>query len=317
MYYSFLVTVPLMINFWFNIILESFLIMKKKNYFKILKYLFIFLFCVLAVELCSCSPLLKKAEKLSSNIPFNYPGLRIETRSIRPADINESSPIIICFGDSVTFGWNLKYEYSYPYLLEKQMIKNYPEIKIINSGIGGNTILDGLDRVEKDVLFYEPDFVIVNFGLNDGMLKEKKKYLNDKELDNKEELFYKENGWYYIPRVNISDFKNSYSKLIGVLKSKKINILLLGMNPVTDSFPLAENSDFKEKQKEIYEVYNNSIVSAAASSGVDCINLWEIFLSASEREDFIQEDGIHPSKEGLQLIAESVYKYFSDKELFD
>ena len=283
--------------------------MKRIKYLEIFKYLFIFLFCVTVVELCSCSTLLKKAEKLSSNIPFNYPGLRIETRSIKLSDIKESNPIIVCFGDSVTFGWNLKYDDSYPNILEKKMIKDYPEIKIINSGIGGNTILDGLNRLEKDVLYYEPDFIIVNFGLNDGMLKEKKKYLGEND-----DLFYEENGWYYIPRINIYDFENYYNKLLNILKSKKISILIMSINPVMDFFPLEGNANLKEKQKEIYNVYNKSIVDIASKNGINCINLWEIFLLNDALESYIQEDGIHPNKEGLQLIAENVYGYFLTKK---
>jgi lysophospholipase L1-like esterase len=286
--------------------------MKKKNYFKILKYVFIFLFCIIVTDLCSCSSVLKKAEKLSSNIPFNYPGLRIETRSLIPSEIVNNSPKIVCFGDSVTFGWNMKYEYSYPYLLEKLMIKNYPEIKIINSGIGGNTILDGLNRLQRDALSYNPDFIIVNFGLNDGMLKEKKKYLNDTE-----QLFYKDNNWYYVTRVNIDDFKYAYSKLINILKSKEIKILLLSINPTLDSFPLSEDNNFKKKQKEIYEVYNERIIQIAANSDVDYIDLWEVFVLNNELERHIQEDGIHPNEAGLELIAESVYSYFLDEKVFD
>ena len=286
--------------------------MKKKNYFKILKYVFIFLFCIIVTDLCSCSSVLKKAEKLSSNIPFNYPGLRIETRSLIPSEIVNNSPKVVCFGDSVTFGWNMKYEYSYPYLLEKLMIKNYPEIKIINSGIGGNTILDGLNRLQRDALSYNPDFIIVNFGLNDGMLKEKKKYLNDTE-----QLFYKDNNWYYVTRVNIDDFKYAYSKLINILKSKEIKILLLSINPTLDSFPLSEDNNFKKKQKEIYEVYNERIIQIAANSDVDYIDLWEVFVLNNELGRHIQEDGIHPNEAGLELIAESVYSYFLDEKVFD
>jgi lysophospholipase L1-like esterase len=206
----------------------------------------------------------------------------------------------------------MKYEYSYPYLLEKLMIKNYPEIKIINSGIGGNTILDGLNRLQKDALSYNPDFIIVNFGLNDGMLKEKKKYLNDTE-----QLFYKDNNWYYVTRVNIDDFKYAYSKLINILKSKEIKILLLSINPTLDSFPLSEDNNFKKKQKEIYEVYNERIIQIAANSDVDYIDLWEVFVLNNELERHIQEDGIHPNEAGLELIAESVYSYFLDEKVFD
>ena len=91
----------------------------------VLKYAAIFLFCIIATSICSCSNVLKKTEKLASNIPFNYPGLRIETKSINIMQIDLFTPRIVCFGDSVTFGWNMKYEYSYPAQLEKLFIKNF------------------------------------------------------------------------------------------------------------------------------------------------------------------------------------------------
>lgn len=39
---------------------------------------------------------------------------------------------------------------------------------MINSGVGGNTSREALDRIGKDVLVYRPDLVMVEFGGNDA-----------------------------------------------------------------------------------------------------------------------------------------------------
>ena len=50
--------------------------------------------------------------------------------------------------------------------------QKYPEarLELINSGISGDTTLDGLARLDWAVLSYEPDLVTINFGINDCVL---------------------------------------------------------------------------------------------------------------------------------------------------
>jgi len=231
--------------------------MKKYKSIIILKYAAIFLICIVATSICSCSNVLKKTEKLASNIPFNYPGLRIETRSINLKQIDLFSPRIVCFGDSVTFGWNLIYEYSYPCQLEKLLVKDFSQIKVINSGIGGNTIIDANKRLDKDVANFKPDVVIINFGLNDGMI--------------------------------------------------------LGINPVTGLFPENENENYRKKQREVYEIYNEKILEIAKNNNLEYINLWEAFNKEADPVEYIQTDGMHPNKKGLSLIAGLVYEKIKNK----
>ena len=179
--------------------------MKKRPFINVVKYIFIFLFCAIIAQLCSCDLAIKKAENLSKSIPFNYPGLRLETRYLNNSDIESRNPRVVCFGDSVTFGWNLSYDLSYPYLIEQHLSEEYPELIAINSGIGGNTIRDARKRFENDVLSFDPVFVIVNFGLNDAMLK-----VRSIEKSEGEELFYEKGQFYYFPQVGIAEFERVY-----------------------------------------------------------------------------------------------------------
>ena len=92
-------------------------------------------------------------------------------------------PVTIAFfGDSVTQGcfecYTLEndrletvFDYSSAYSTRLREILSllYPnvQVNIINSGISGGSTPGALMRLERDILRYHPDLVVVSFGLND------------------------------------------------------------------------------------------------------------------------------------------------------
>ena len=86
----------------------------------------------------------------------------------------------VFLGDSVTAGYfesskdkmhsKANHDMVYHNRLKKILNFYFPEkiINIINSGIGGQTSTQGLQRIEEDVISHNPDFVVVCFGLNDA-----------------------------------------------------------------------------------------------------------------------------------------------------
>lgn len=73
-------------------------------------------------------------------------------------------------GGSITQGCLATvHEGCYAYLTYKWWQETFPQADFtyINAGIGGTTSHLGTGRVEEDVLQYEPDFVIVEFSVND------------------------------------------------------------------------------------------------------------------------------------------------------
>ena len=60
-------------------------------------------------------------------------------------------------------------ETCYAYLVYKWWCANFPEAEFtyINAGIGGTTSQFGAARAEEDLLQYAPDFVVVEFSVND------------------------------------------------------------------------------------------------------------------------------------------------------
>lgn len=82
------------------------------------------------------------------------------------------SVVIVAFGDSITMGATakdtLEPEAVYHARLKGMLEKRFPNavFSVINSGIGGDTAADGLRRLERDVILFQPDLVLVAFGAN-------------------------------------------------------------------------------------------------------------------------------------------------------
>jgi len=73
---------------------------------------------------------------------------------------------IICFGDSITFGYGANPGEDYPSLLSKMT-----RIPVINAGIDGDTTVEAIKRIKSDALDRNPLLVIVEFGGNDFLRK--------------------------------------------------------------------------------------------------------------------------------------------------
>ncbi|MDK2970693.1 MAG: acyl-CoA thioesterase [Candidatus Sumerlaeota bacterium] len=78
--------------------------------------------------------------------------------------VNESpsGSTIVALGDSLTFGYGLAPEQSYPAQLAARLGR-----PVINAGINGNTTEDALRRLDQDVLARDPAVVLVCLGGND------------------------------------------------------------------------------------------------------------------------------------------------------
>jgi acyl-CoA thioesterase-1 len=106
---------------------------------------------------------------------------------------------LLVLGDSLSAGYGLSAADAFPAQLERALKARGYNIKVINSGISGDTTKGGLQRLPW-VLASKPRFVIVELGANDGL----------RGLDPRQ------------TRVNLEG-------IITGLKAKGIKVLLTGM----------------------------------------------------------------------------------------
>ncbi len=76
--------------------------------------------------------------------------------------------IIVAVGDSLTAGYGLSEEDSYPAVLGRKLKSDGYNCRVINSGVSSETSSGTLSRIDW-VLGLNPDIVILETGANDGL----------------------------------------------------------------------------------------------------------------------------------------------------
>ena len=94
-----------------------------------------------------------------------------ENKSSLNSVVLEEGSVILAFGDSLTNGFGVSSEFSYPSQMQKKT-----GLKVINAGINGEISSEGLLRLPM-LLKHKPDLVILCHGGNDILNK-----LSSKEL---------------------------------------------------------------------------------------------------------------------------------------
>ncbi len=85
------------------------------------------------------------------------------------AGVASAAPVdILVLGDSLTAGYGLEQDESFPVQLQAQLRSAEYAVNVINAGVSGDTTAGGLARIEW-ALADQPDIVIVELGANDAL----------------------------------------------------------------------------------------------------------------------------------------------------
>lgn len=201
---------------------------------------------------------------------------------------------ILFQGDSIT-DWGRNYEeyfsvgWGYARFASEKIKEMFPdkEIEFVNRGIGGNKVIDLVNRLDTDFVDIDPDIVSILIGIND---------------------IWHEKG----TRCNISDadFEAQYRKILDTLKEKthsKIMIIEPFVIPIEDKLHFREDLNPKI-----------DIIRALAREYADVYMPTDGLLSSAYIGDdpvSFAEDGVHPTEKGAKVIGEWYAEYI--KPLID
>jgi len=87
--------------------------------------------------------------------------------SVWPA-LADRPPVILALGDSLTAGFGLPADKSFPAQLQARLARDGVRVRVINAGVSGDTTAGGLARLDW-ALTDKPDIAIVELGANDGL----------------------------------------------------------------------------------------------------------------------------------------------------
>ena len=239
---------------------------------------------------------------------LNYPGLRFETLSIKKKYRADASSITgVCFGDSNTFGWNIRYSSSYPAMLENKIKTSGLKVKVVNCGIGGNTLSDAAKRIEDDVLFFKPAFVIISFGFNDARLFKIKR--NNKNKNKSNSLYLLDND-YFTLRIDKEEFKNILENIIDKLQKNHIDIIVAGLykvNKIKSGIFYKNRKQLVDLQNKVFKEYDILLREISSRKNIFFLDLWNKLNNYEKIKSYFQEDGFHLGNEGHKLIADNLF----------
>jgi len=181
----------------------------------------------------------------------------------------------VAFGDSITEGYGVSE--GWPEKLVKELKKKYPEAKVTlyNKGRSGDTVEDGLYRLESDVISLSPDIVTINFGINDAF-----------------------------SNVNLAEFEKNISEMIENIKSAcSCDILVITSEVLED-----------EEADKIVRKYYDKLQKVSKDKQVafiDVHRLWHQKLREGLDLSSLLISGLdHPNEEGYKIFAKAIADIF-------
>jgi lysophospholipase L1-like esterase len=141
-----------------------------------------------------------------------------------------SDATILAFGDSITYGFGVAEEDSYPAQLQKRT-----GIRVIKGGVSGEESSEGLERLPK-LLEQKPDLVILCHGGNDIIRKR-----SDEKL------------------------KTNLTKMVEIIKASGAEVLLVGV-PNFGLLGFSTHSIYAEVAKETEVFFEEDVLSKVLSN---------------------------------------------------
>jgi len=185
------------------------------------------------------------------------------------------SVTIVTYGDSITAGFAVRR--GFPSFWREMLQNKYPKAKIelVNSGISGDTTLDGLARLDWSVLSYEPDLVTINFGINDCVLS-----------------------------LDLAEFEENFVEMVRRIRSGPASeVLLLSSQPL-------ETPPYDKWVQDYYQAVERVALETDVGF-VDVFGAWmERVNQGTPLSSLILSGLDHPNEAGYRIIAEELMKLF-------
>src|SRR5437870_541022 len=93
--------------------------------------------------------------------------LRIVGLLLLALQANTQPPAILAIGDSMTAGYGVAAESSYPAQLERELKKSGYNYRVVNMGVTGSTTTQAMSRLNR-ALAVQAQIVIIQLGGNDA-----------------------------------------------------------------------------------------------------------------------------------------------------
>ncbi len=210
--------------------------------------------------------------------------------------IIDTGETILFIGDSITDGGRRDDRWrplgcGYVRLFHDMLLTRDSEktIRVLNHGVGGNTVEDLRSRWTDDVLAHRPDWLVVAIGINDI-----NQYLCNQgpfPLDPK-------------------TYEAIYESILSLTRTALPGCRLILIDPFYGSQDATPDS-YRTRLSSLFPEYLNAVARLAEKFQARRLKLHEIFtakLAVQHPSKYFPLEPVHPEPAGHFLIAESLYK---------
>lgn len=170
--------------------------------------------------------------------------------------------------------------HSYVRIVENMLAVFYPEIRVrvTNSGISGNTSRDLLERFDRDVILFKPDWISICIGINDVWRQFDSPAMTD-------------------VCVLPEEYRENVEKMILAVKDNVKGVFVL-----TPYYIEPNKSDIMRARMEEYAEICRALADKYNCTLIDFQKMYDRYCSI-RHSSYIAWDRVHPNQIGATLMA--------------
>lgn len=205
---------------------------------------------------------------------------------------------IVALGDSTTEAWEGNARSVYPERLAAALAARGIPAEVINAGASDTTSRQAVARLDRDVRRFAPDYVVVQFGINDSWIDA---YAGSTE-----------------PRLTLDEYAANLESIVRTVRADGAVAILMTPNPMrwserygSELRDPALGFDFDDPRgiNRLLDVYAERVRQIARRNRVPLVDVsaafeaWGSVPGRSVDALLLENDGIHPNDAGHELIA--------------
>ncbi len=214
-----------------------------------------------------------------------------ETGARAPLAEWQANACLVFFGDSITdFGWYLPY-------VQLGLACRMPKLglRVVNAGVGGDTVGRAMYRLDFDALRFKPQRVCVLMGCNS---LPRSSYATQEDTAQKQ--------------AAIEGAEAEMRKCLAAIRASGAEPVLFSLTAY-DSYNTTSSTNYRYLNEIGFKELNERYQALAAATQVPYVDLWSgmtAIMQQSPEHEFCGKDRLHPSRTGHLIVALEMLQAF-------
>ncbi len=181
---------------------------------------------------------------------------------------------ILILGDSLSAGYGIKIEESWPVLLQSKLTDSKLNFNVHNASISGQTTAEGVSQINKLLKLTQPKLVILELGANDGLRG-----------------------------LSITDMQQNLQTMITRSQLAGANVLLIGIRTPAN-YGRRYGQMFTQSYQQLAKQNGITLVPFM-------LEPLSRLITQSNKPEYIQKDGLHPTAKAQPILLQYLMPYIN------